>query len=312
VPPSQLTSDLIDYKGFALDPEGKRLFTLAKEWEYELVRLYGEEWVRYNFSPEPSALFLDFSPDGRRVTYLREPEGALWVSALDGTQKKRLTEPGLQVPAFPRWSPDSQKIAFTLKKRTDDGGQIHVIRLDRTDPQIVLDEEFLQHSASWAPDGKLLVSYLWGTQPLKLVDLESGTVEEIPDSKDLHAAVYSPDGRFIAAQRTGGEDGGKLAIYDKETERWSTVQDAHPRLVILWSRDSRHLYFSGPPRTLYRVRIADWEIEKVADFDDFGSQSPLDYRRADAWWFCFDPDETLVSTRVPTATEIYTRDLEWP
>jgi dipeptidyl aminopeptidase/acylaminoacyl peptidase len=309
--PIQLTSEFIDYRRFTLNPEADKLFALAKEWDGELLRKYLDEWVRYDFSPEPKSLFLDFFPEGESVAFVRFPEGTLWKSQMDGGGKRRLTEPSVLAAAFPRWSPDGQQIVFTMKGWSQRGGRVYVIGADGAGGRRVIEEEYLQHSGSWRPDGRLLVSSALGGIPLRLVDLKSGEVEDIPESEGLKAAVYSPDGRYIAAQRTGGDEAGFLALYDAETESWSTVPNAHPRDVLLWSHDSKYLHFTGPPRTLYRLQIATQTVEEVTDFDDFGAQSPLAWGKH-SFWFTFDPNDDLIACRLMGAVEIYKMDLELP
>jgi Tol biopolymer transport system component len=58
-----------------------------------------------------SATGLNFSPDGKRVTYVAFPEGTLWRSNPDGSERLQLTFPPLDV-VQPRWSPDGGRITF--------------------------------------------------------------------------------------------------------------------------------------------------------------------------------------------------------
>ena len=58
-----------------------------------------------------SAEGLDFSKDGQWVTYTSYPDGSLWCSKLDGTERLQLTFPPMRA-LLPRWSPDRKQIAF--------------------------------------------------------------------------------------------------------------------------------------------------------------------------------------------------------
>ena len=54
---------------------------------------------------------LSFSKDGQWVAYVSYPEGTLWKSKLDGSQRLQLSYPPLYA-MLPSWSPDGKQIVF--------------------------------------------------------------------------------------------------------------------------------------------------------------------------------------------------------
>ena len=86
-----------------------------------------------NLNPARSRPFLSgisaedvvFSKDGRWLAYVSYPEGNLWRSKPDGTQKIQLTSAPL-FAALPRWSPDGKQIAF-YNYSVGEPGRIYVV-----------------------------------------------------------------------------------------------------------------------------------------------------------------------------------------
>jgi len=95
---------------------------------------------------------VDFSRNGQWVTYVGVPEGTLWRSKLDGTEKLQLTFAPM-VAYLPRRSPDGKRIAFeaiftskpwTMYTVSADGADLREIRPWPGDP-------------NWSADGNSLV-----------------------------------------------------------------------------------------------------------------------------------------------------------
>jgi len=58
-----------------------------------------------------SAEGVSFSRDGQWAAHVTFPEGTLWRSKVDGSERFQLTFPPMTV-GLPRWSPDGKQIAF--------------------------------------------------------------------------------------------------------------------------------------------------------------------------------------------------------
>ena len=115
-----LTSGPDDFPRFSRDASAI-LFTRANGARRALFRVPSLD------SEEPrrivdDALWGDWSPDGRQVTFIRWPEeggSALYVCGTDGSAETLLHRFPAQRGSSPRWSPDGQTIAVAI----NDGGR---------------------------------------------------------------------------------------------------------------------------------------------------------------------------------------------
>ena len=78
----------------------------------ELVRYDAKSGQFLPFLGGISATSVTFSRDGRWVAYVSFPEGELWRSRADGSQKLQLTSAPFYVFSV-SWSPDGRQIAFS-------------------------------------------------------------------------------------------------------------------------------------------------------------------------------------------------------
>lgn len=133
-----------------------------------------------------------FSPDGKRLAFMSDRNGTMeiWVANRDGSNPFQLTAVG--DAGTPRWSPDSQSIAFDVGSTT--GTRIVTISLHGGAPQVLAQGV----CPSWSRDGKWVyfASGRNGDWQVWKVLAGGGTAVQIT-KKGGHAPLESLDGRYI-------------------------------------------------------------------------------------------------------------------
>jgi len=147
-----------------------------------------------------SAGELDFSQDGKWIAYVSYPEGTLWRSRADGSERVQLTFPPVSV-SLPRWSPDGTQIAF-INAQAGRPWRIFLISAQGGTPEPMLSEKEYQADAHWLPDGKRMIfgrtPFIPGSSAnvaLQVLDLSSKQVSIFPGSENLYSPRLSPDGK---------------------------------------------------------------------------------------------------------------------
>jgi len=310
--PVQLTQGPLDTFTPIPSTDGKRLYVVAAHRRGELIRYDSQIQQFVSYLGGISAEGLDFSRDGEWVAYVTLPEGSLWRSKLDGSERLQLTFPPMRVAALASWSPDGKRIAFSAT-RPGRPVKIYLISASGGNPEQVLDEDRTEIEPGWSPDGSALV---FGRVPwwepstiiaIQMVDLRSHQVTTVPDSYGLFGPCWSPDGRYLAAKPA---DSHKLVLYDFATHKWedlANVSAGYPR----WSHDGKYLYFRSAiyetDPAIYRVRISDHKLENVVSLKGI--------RRAWGFagpWSGLAPDDSPLLVRDIGTQEIYALNVDLP
>jgi Tol biopolymer transport system component len=305
--PVQLTSGPMSFEGAQVSADGKKIYAVGGQPRSELVRYDSKSQQFLPYLGGASVTDATFSPDGQWVTYVTIPEGTLWRSRSDGSQKLQLTSRPI-FAVLPRWSPDGKRIAFVSNDPTQ-LTRLFIVPVDGGTPQQAATLQFDGARPSWLADGNRIVfhdSVKAGTIAIKLLDLKTSQVSTLPDSTDMIFPVCSPDGRYIAATTV---DGQKLMLFDLTSQKWSEFLKMGVGFTE-WSKDGKYIYFDTGLRegaAVYRVRVADRKLERVADLKGLR-------RVVFAWtpWSGVTPDGSPLLLRDISSQEVYALDFEAP
>lgn len=308
--PVQLTTGPLSISAWAVSADGKKLFVGAAQGRAELVRYDSKTAEFVPYLSGISAGELDYSRDGQWVAYISYPDGALWRSRIDGSDRLQLT----YAPVFaglPRWSPDGTQIAY-MGSQTGQPWKIFLISVQGGAPRQLRSGSSAEGDPAWSADGKKLIFGRYGgSQPggIRVVDLATAQESIIPGSENFFSPRWSPDGEYIAALTT---DSTKLVLFNWKTQTWSNwITEPGAVGFPNWSQDGKYLYYDvafTDHQTFRRVQVGQNRSEQVADLEGL-----LRYSVPPAYgWSGVAPDGTPLFDRDLSTDEIYALDLELP
>ncbi len=239
----------------------------------------------------------DWSPDGRRITYMSSNKGRSWVAVMDadGSNQQLLVE-----GAAPDWSPDSKQIAFSRPHGPDDRQilQIWVTNADGSNIRRITQSNIVKIGPSWSPDGKQMVFVLIKnpgsqTDPRPEIGIvnSNGTNERILTTKNR----INTDGRGTVCETAYDANAPAWSPVDNRIAFWSGIENQYGQIWIInsdrtgskqltedcshrnsddpsWSPDGKKILFSTgrSGRNELWVMEADGSNEKrISDIDAF-------------------------------------------
>jgi eukaryotic-like serine/threonine-protein kinase len=297
--------------------DAKKLFAIQGAPLGELVRYDAKSQQLLPYLSGISAIQLGFSKDGQWVAYISYPDGSLWRSKVDGTERLQLTSSpmsGLQ----PQWSPDGKEIAFAAST-PGKPWRVYIVSADGGAPKEVTKGERDELFPNWSPDGNSLIfgntpSEFEGAAPTAIhqLNLKTGQLTTLSDSAGCWAPSLSPDGAFLAAFSKAG----RLALFEWKTQKWTeftqTPAPAIPCLLCVnppkWSHDGRYVYFTSSAEgdeAFYRLEIKSHRVERVASLASVKRPASASFGA----WTGLAPDDSPLALRDISSYEIYA--LEW-
>ena len=308
--PVQLTFGPLLFSGVMPSRDGKRLFAVGDQRKGRLARYDPASKQFVDYLGGISAEGVSVSGDGRWMAYTAFPEGTLWRSRTDGTERVQLTFTPM-VSLLPRWSPDDTQLAFFGGTSTEIF-RVYLMPATGGTPRRATASTLPEADPSWSPDGRRLAfgsssGGQAGTTPnttIQVPILGTGQVTPLPGSEGFFSPRWSPDGRHIAALSL---DSLRVVIFDVANHTWT---DLMPRGASYgwpsWSPDGTSITLEVGP-DIRRVTIANRHVETIV-----GSAS-LDFAQGQLGsWLGTTPDGWPLTTLDAGTHDIYALDWDAP
>ncbi len=302
--PIQLTSSPLSLSSPLPSKDGKKLFVIGQTYRGQLMRYDAKAAQFAPFLSGISAEYVAFSKDAQWVAYVSYPQGTLWRSKLDGSERLQLTYPPLY-PVLPRWSPDGKEIVFfEFGLSADKPARMYEVSAAGESPrQLLPDDRHNQEDPNWSPDGTKIA---FGGQSndsasnLRVLDLASGQVSSLPDSQGMFSPRWSPNGKNLVALSA---DSKRVLMFDFQTQKWTEIASGSLGWLN-WSSDGQYVYFLDYTGTgaVLRVRVADHKSEKVADLKNFITTGRY------GGWLALAPDDSPLLLRDAGTQDVYSLD----
>jgi hypothetical protein len=258
-----------------------------------------------------SAFYAEPSPDGRWLAWVRYPEGTLWRSRPDGSERLQLTSTPMEAH-LPRWSPDGKRLVFVARTPDDPQLVVRVVSGDASSAETVArpeKPEFDCWDPCWLPDGSIVFSHLTLAAPSGILRYDPSTrrVERLSGADGYRYPKCSSRGDLLALHLEPGHSRYSLRRAGAATWEDVVVPAAEVLLYPGWRRDGHSFCALGAQGMVECYSLVDRRLEVLARAPGL----PLAVWRA-VPWMGLDADDMPFVTADRSTRTLYALDWEAP
>jgi Tol biopolymer transport system component len=273
-------------------PDGKYLYFLSDRrgsmnlWRVPIDESSGRAQGPAEQVPTPSAYtsYFSFSRDGRRVAYVNKIDGSnIYKVEFDPARETVVGSPGQITQGswraqFPDVSPDGQWLAFAGRGKQED---LFVSRADGSNVRQLTDDEYLDRTPRWSPDGKRVGFHstrsgayqIWTIAP---DGSELRQMTRMVNAGTVYWPTWSPDGARVAFNIER-----RLPVIMQLSQPWDErsleslppLESGSMFFVFSWSPDGRRIAGHRVVGTVHDgISVYSLESHQYKHFTDFGFQ----------------------------------------
>jgi eukaryotic-like serine/threonine-protein kinase len=270
--PVRLTVGPLRYSQVAPSPDGRRLFAFGRIPRGELLKL---DPSTRRFVPAlegESALYAEPSPDGKWLAWVRFPDGTLWRSRPDGSERVQLTSTPSEAHQ-PRWSPDGARIVFVSREKEGDPQfVVRVVAADASFAETIarpLKPDLDYWDPCWLPDGSIVFSHLHLSNPAGILRFDPSTrrVEPLPGAEGFRYPKCSRQGDVLADE-WGEAPHYRIVLRRRGASAWedlaAAVPPTRPFFYPSWRRDGRSFCGLAEDGNVTCYSVVDRRLEVLA------------------------------------------------
>jgi len=217
-----------------------------------------------------------FSPDGRRVAFESNRSGTheIWLCDRDGKNLVQLTSFGKGFAGTPRWSPNSNDIAFDY--RGAGNADVYVVNATEAIPRRITTEPSDDSVPSWSSDGRSIffASNRSGVQQIWRVGAAGGQATQLTKGGGF-TSFASADGKYLYYTKDAVGKGvwRKSLEGDEET---LALREPGAGLWGRWQLSRNAIYFiSWSSDNHYAVEIFDLSTRALTKLGDVRNADEL-------------------------------------
>ena len=261
-------------------------------------------WQRcgcWEYNPKlPDAQF-SWSPDGKWLAH-----AGISLIAPATREQRVLTNPtGLQVDAFPAFSPDGKSVAF-VRTRTATNHELYVVPAGGGEPRHIPTHGRLIFGLCWTPDGREIVyssgTSEYGDAGLWRVPADGGTARRVEEARErAWLPATSSHGRLAFTRRDNDTNVWQLLLGDRQPAPTRFIASTRVDAAPAFSPDGTRIAFttdrSGTPQI--------WVCNR-----DGSSERQLTFLPASAGPSAWSPDSKQLAfdSRADGAAHVYVVD----